>query len=61
MPLLTIIVVLMLVGLALWAINTYIPMQLMVKRILNFTVVIILILWLLKVFGLLAGLGAVRI
>jgi hypothetical protein len=37
----------------LWAINTYIPMQGTIKKILNIVVVICVVVWLLQVFGLL--------
>ena len=56
MPILTIIIVLIVVGVLLWLINTYIPMQRSIKSILNAVVVIIVVIWLLKVFGLLSGL-----
>jgi hypothetical protein len=51
MPLLTIVVVLIVVGLVLWLINNYIPMDRKIKNILNIVVVIVVIIWLLKVFG----------
>jgi hypothetical protein len=56
MPILTIIGVLIVVGVLLWLINAYIPMQGTIKRILNAVVIIILVIWLLKVFGLLGNL-----
>lgn len=52
MTLLTIIVVLVVVGFGLWAINKYIPMQQPVKNLLNIAVVIFLVVWLLTAFGL---------
>lgn len=61
MSLITIIVVLVVVGLVLWLINNYIPMDGKIKQILNVVVVIIVILWLLQSFGLLGSLGAVRV
>jgi hypothetical protein len=51
MPLLTVLAVILVVGVLLWLVNTYIPMQATIKRILNAVVVIILVIWLLKVFG----------
>ncbi len=51
MSLITLIIALVLVGLILWMINSYIPMQATIKRILNAVVVIVVILWLLSVFG----------
>ncbi|MCC5845753.1 MAG: hypothetical protein JJU05_16015 [Verrucomicrobia bacterium] len=55
MPLLNIIITLVIVGVALWAINSYIPMAASVKKILNIVVVVILCIWLLQVFGILSG------
>lgn len=51
MPLLTVVVVLIVVGILLWLINAYIPMQGTIKKILNAVVVICVIIWLLSVFG----------
>jgi hypothetical protein len=53
MPFIPIIVVLVIVGVVLWLINTYIPMARPIKTILNLVVVIVVILWLLSAFGLL--------
>lgn len=61
MSLLNVVVVLIVVGILLWLVNTYIPMDGKIKSILNVVVVIAVILWLLKVFGVLSGLGAVRV
>lgn len=52
MSILTIILVIVVVGVLLWLINRYIPMQGTVKSILNALVVILLIVWLLDAFGL---------
>jgi hypothetical protein len=52
MSILTIFIVLVVVGLLLWLVNTYIPMDGKIKKIFNIVVVIVLILWILKVFGL---------
>ncbi|GAB1452426.1 hypothetical protein MASR2M47_24820 [Draconibacterium sp.] len=56
MPILTIIIVILVVGVILWLINSYVPMQSTIKGILNAVVVIILVIWLLKVFGVLSSL-----
>lgn len=61
MPLLTIIIVLVIVGVLMWLINTYIPMARPIKTILNVVVVIAVILWLLSAFGLLGGIGNVQL
>jgi hypothetical protein len=51
MPLLQIVVVLIVVGLLLWLVNRFIPMQGTIKSILNAVVVIAVVLWLLSIFG----------
>jgi hypothetical protein len=55
--LLSLILTIVVVGVILWLINTYIPMQATVKSILNAVVVIILIVWLLNAFGLIGTLN----
>jgi len=47
-----IVVVLIVVGVLLWLVNTYIPMASPIKSLLNAVVVIALIVWVLKAFGL---------
>jgi hypothetical protein len=61
MSLITLIIVLVLVGLILWMINSYIPMQATIKKILNAVVVVVVILWLLSVFGILDNIGNIHI
>ena len=61
MPLITIVIVLIVVGILLWLINTYIPMDRKIKSILNAVVVIVVILWLLQAFGILGWLGNVKV
>ena len=51
-PLIPVVITLCIVGLLLWLVNSYIPMQGQIKGILNGVVVIVVVLWLLKVFGL---------
>jgi hypothetical protein len=52
MPILTILLVLVVVGVILWLVNAYIPMDSKIKSILNVVVVILVIIWLLQAFGL---------
>lgn len=52
MPLLQVVIILIVVGVLLWLINSYVPMQTTIKKILNAVVVIAVILWLLNIFGL---------
>lgn len=61
MPLIQLIVVLVVVGVILWLVNSYIPMDAKIKTILNVVVVIAVILWLLSVFGLLGSMSGIRI
>jgi undecaprenyl pyrophosphate phosphatase UppP len=52
MPLVTIVIALVVVGVVLWLINNFIPMASSIKTILNLVVVIAVVIWLLQVFGL---------
>lgn len=61
MSLVTLIVVLIVIGVLLWLINTYIPMDPKIKGILNAVVVILVILWLLQAFGVLGSLRGVHV
>ncbi len=61
MPLLQILGVLVVVGVLLWLVNSFIPMQGQIKSILNAVVVIAVVLWLLNIFGLFHSLSHVRI
>jgi hypothetical protein len=61
MPLLTIVLVLIVAGVLLWLVNNYIPMQRTIKTILNAVIVIVLVIWLLNVFGVLGSLQHLRI
>ena len=61
MPLIQLVLVLVAVGVILWVINSYIPMQATIKKILNVVVVIAVIVWLLSVFGLVGDLRTIRV
>ena len=50
-PLISVIITLVVVGLILWVINRYIPMASSIKSILNIVVIILVIVWLLRLFG----------
>lgn len=56
MSVLTIIMVLVVAGVILWLVNTYIPMDRKIKNILNVVVTILIVIWLLNAFGLLGPL-----
>jgi hypothetical protein len=61
MPLLYIVLVLIVVGIGLWLINTFVPMASSIKTILNAVVVIAVVVWVLKATGVWADLASYRI
>ena len=61
MPLVQLVVVLIVVGVLLGLINRFIQMAGSIKSILNAVVVIVVVLWLLNVFGLLNSLSMIRV
>ena len=61
MSLITLVVTLIVVGVLLWLINTYLPMDGKIKKILNVVVVIAVVLWLLAAFGILGHGGDIRV
>jgi hypothetical protein len=61
MPLIQILLALIVVGVLLWLVNRFIPMQGTIKSILNAVVVIVVVLWLLDTFGLFHSLSRIRI
>jgi len=44
------IIILVVIGLILWAVNTYVPMDAKIKKLLNIAVVIVVVLWLISIF-----------
>jgi hypothetical protein len=61
MPLIQVLVVLIVAGVVLWLINRFIPMAGSIKTILNAVVVIVIVLWLLSVFGVLSSFSNLRV
>ena len=61
MPLVNLVVTLIVVGVLLWLVNTYISMDGKIKKILNIVVVICVVLWLLSVFGVFGHSGDIRV
>jgi hypothetical protein len=61
MPLLQILLTLIVVGVLLWLVNSFIPMAGSIKSILNAVVVIGVVLWLLDVFGLFHSISRIRV
>ena len=61
MPLIDVLIILVVVGVVLWLVNTYLPMDPKIKTILNIVVVIVVVIWLLRAFGILGSLSQFRI
>ena len=61
MDLLQVVIVLIVVGVLLWLVNNYLPMDGKIKSILNGVVVIAVVLWLLQAFGLLGSLTNIKV
>lgn len=61
MPLINVVIVLIVVGVLLWLINQYIPMDRKIKSILNVVVIIVVVLWLLNAFGVFGSVTTIRI
>ena len=61
MSLIGLVITLVVVGVLLWLINNYVPMDGKIKRIINIVVVIVVVIWLLQALGLLGSLQNIRI
>lgn len=61
MPLTTVIIALIVVGVCLWIINNYLPMDGKIKSILNGVIVVVVIIWLLQIFGVMGTLSNFRV
>jgi hypothetical protein len=61
MPLINVVIVLIVVGVLLWLVNQFIPMDRKIKSILNGVVIIAVVLWLLNIFGLFDSLSSIKI
>lgn len=61
MSLISLIVTLVIVGVLMWLINDYIPMEATIKRILNIVVIIAVVLWLLYAFGVLGHANTITV
>ena len=60
MSLITLVITLIVVGILLWLVNTYIPMDAKIKQVLNVVVIIVVVLWLLRAVGILGFIDNVR-
>ncbi len=61
MHLISVLIVLIVAGLIMWLVNSFIPLQSNIKKLLNAVVIIIVIFWLLNVFGLMEGIMKLHI
>ncbi len=61
MPLMSILITLIVVGVLLWLVNTYVPMDGKIKQILNAVAVIATVVWVLNAFGLFSRMGNVQV
>jgi hypothetical protein len=61
MPLVNLVFTLIVVGMALWLINRFIPMASSIKSILNVVVVVFVAIWVLQAVGLWAGISSFRV
>ncbi len=61
MTLVQIAVVLIVIGVLMWLINTYIPMLGAIKSLLNLVVILVVVVWLLQIFGIIGPIPGVRI
>lgn len=60
MPLISLVITLIVVGVLLWLVNAYIPMDANIKRILNIVVIVVVVLWLLSLFVPMGSLYTIR-
>jgi hypothetical protein len=61
MSLIALVITLIVVGVLLWLVNQYVPMDAKIKNVLNVVVIIAVVFWLLKEFGLFGYLGNVEV
>jgi hypothetical protein len=61
MPLVNIVVILVVAGLLMWLINTYIPMAASIKSLLNIVVFVVVLVWLLQIFGVIGPIRGLHI
>ena len=61
MPLINLVVILVVVGVLLWLINNYVPMDGKIKNILNIVVVIGVVIWLLQALGMMGSISAIHV
>ncbi len=55
MDLISLLVVLVVVGLILWLVQTYLPLPAPIKTVITVVVILFLCIWLLQIFGIVSG------
>ena len=61
MTLVDIVIILVIAGLLMWLINTYIPMAAAIRSLLNIVVFVVLLIWVLQSLGIIGGIAGIRI
>lgn len=61
MSLIGLVITLIVIGILLWLVNTYIPMDAKIKKVMNIVVIAAVVLWLLSVFGIFSTIGNVPV
>lgn len=61
MSLVSLVVVLIVVGVLLWLVNKYIPIEATMKKIINIVVIVVVCVWLLSLLNILPDLNAIRV
>jgi len=61
MSIISLIIILVVIGVIMWLVNTKIPMENTIKQIINVVVIIAVLVWLLSVFGVLGNVNAIRV
>lgn len=61
MPLISLVIVLIVIGVLLYLVNSLIPMDAKIKTIINVVVVLVVCLWLLQVFGIMGSMDTIRV
>lgn len=60
MSLISVVVILVVVGVLLWLLETQVPMDATIKKIVHAVVVLVVVIWLLQVFGLIGPIGMIQ-
>jgi len=61
MPILTVLIVMIAAGVLMLAVNNYVPMDAGIKRLFNIVVIVVLVVWLLQLFGIFDALRGVSV